>query len=224
MKLCPNHSTKVTRKTRRLFPAKAILFVALVICAALSLSACDSTTKEKTEDHISTDIQAQDSYFSDYNLKIGSFSISKRQTNTDDKNDFVWCQATATNSDFSYSAEYKVTYVLYNEGWMLESCSKESSSIKPLHSPTSEDAMDVIYERCSDRIPDIKDIVTLYAANVSESGIDVNYPYLIPARPVYDDRGNFITDGWPETRAVFYHFEPQSGWTWEDHSVNFQSK
>lgn len=224
MKLCPGYSKKATRKMRGPFTAKAIFYAALAICAVFCLSACDSTPKEKTSDQISADIRAQDSYFSDYNLKFGSFSISKRQTNTDDKNDFVWCQVTATNSDFSYSAEYKVIYVLYNEGWKLEDCSKESSSIKPLHSPTSEDAMDVIYELHSDKIPDIKDIVTLYAANVSESGIDVNYPYLIPSRPMYNSHGTYTGDSAALTCAIFYHFEPQSGWTWKQDLVNFRNK
>ena len=190
-----------------------ISIMILAVCLMCGLAACDSTPKEKTEDQVSADIQAQDNYFSDYNLKVRSFSISKRQTNADDKNDFVWCQITAANDDFSYTAEYRVAYVLYNEGWILEDCSKESSSIKPSHYPTEKEAMDIIYELHSDKIPTIKDIVTLYAAIISESGVDVTYPYLIPSRPMYSSSGQYIGDSVARTRAIFYHFEPQSGWT-----------
>ena len=53
-------------------------------------------------------------------MVINESQISKRQTNEDDKTDFVWIDVSASNEDFSYTASYELTYVLYNDGWQLE--------------------------------------------------------------------------------------------------------
>lgn len=132
--------------SRVLSAVNVISIMILTFCLILGLSACGGNTSggknsERTENQISSDVQAQDDYFNTYGLKVDSFSISKRQTNREDKTDFVWCAVTASNNTLSYSAEYKLTYVLYNDGWLLEEYMQESSSVTPKPMLTQDEAM-----------------------------------------------------------------------------------
>lgn len=182
----------------------SMLLSILLVCLICGLSACGGKTNEKTENQISKDIQTQDNYFSSCNLKVKSFSITKRQTNPKDKNDFVWCKVTASNSDFLYSAEYKVTYVLYNDGWILEEYNKESSSIEPSYYPTIEQAEALMreyyenherkYEEITVYNPTQEDTTMTFPCRVSSTNDALHLPY-------YSDY------------AVRYQFDPQSGWT-----------
>lgn len=197
--------------------AKAIFSIVFFTCLICGMSACSSpssssnpsSSKAETqevssqsgnqefnvpgEQQILADVQAKDGYYSTYSLNIDSFSMVKRQTNADDKNDFVWYTVVASNSDFSYSAEYKVTYVLYNDGWLLEDCSKEAFSIKPLCYPTREDAQAAINKKYGEGSRRLFDMV-------QQSDTEVTYPYL--------------TAGGGKS-AVFYQFYPETGWTYE---------
>ena len=94
----------------------------------------------KSEADIRVDIQKEDRCFSDYSLKIKSSTITKRQTNQDDKTDYVWVELTAENDAFTYQAEYELMYVLYNDGWLLEKFKNTASDIIPLSYPTLEEA------------------------------------------------------------------------------------
>ena len=94
----------------------------------------------KSEADIRVDIQKEDRGFSDYSLKIKSSTITKRQTNQDDKTDYVWVELTAENDAFTYQAEYELMYVLYNDGWLLEKFKNTASDIIPLSYPTLEEA------------------------------------------------------------------------------------
>lgn len=145
-----NYSGKAVFKVSEKRTAKTILLTMLTICMALGLSSCGGATKGRTENQIQGDISEvllQDATFGGFNFNVSSFSISKRQTNVEDKTDFVWCDVTATGNaiydtddKFSCSIECEVTYTLYNDGWQLDDCHCKivSSSIKPLTYPTQE--------------------------------------------------------------------------------------
>lgn len=91
-----------------------------VLLLILSLSACGGK-KEKSEKEILADIKLEDYYLSgDYGLEVKSHTIDKRQTNAEDKTDYVWFSLTASNNEFEYYAGYEMMYVLYNDGWRLE--------------------------------------------------------------------------------------------------------
>lgn len=191
---------------------KTMLCLILTVCMVCGLSACGNKAHEKTEDQISEDIQTQDDYFINCNLKVDSFSIAKRQTNPDDKNDFVWCKVTASNSDFLYSAEYKVTYVLYNDGWILEGYSKESSSIEPSYYPTIEQAEALMREYYENREKEYEEI-TVYTPTQEDT--TVTFPCRVSG--FFDA----IPRPWYSDFAIRYQFDPQSGWISEiDSSVN----
>ena len=142
-----NGSAKI--KARSQIVSQVICITILTFCLTLGLSACGGSASggkpsERTEKQISEDVQAQDDFISAYNLKVDSFSISKRQTNQEDKTDFVWCTVTASNNTLSYSAEYELTYVLYNDGWLLEEYMQESSSVTPKSMLTQDEAIALV--------------------------------------------------------------------------------
>ena len=77
--------------------------------------------------------------FVDNSLEVTEFSIIKRQTNIEEKTDFVWVSIKAKNLLYQIERNFKMTYILYNEGWLLEefdvySDSKHSDHILPLQS------------------------------------------------------------------------------------------
>lgn len=92
-----------------------ILFCSLCI---LLLTSCG--TAEKSEKELQADVQAEDFMLYNYDLEVEEFEIIKRQTNDDDKQDFVWCSVQAENEYFTYENEFELEYVLYNDGWILE--------------------------------------------------------------------------------------------------------
>ena len=205
-----NGLAKIVSRTRS--AANVISITILSFCLILGLSACGGNTSggknsERTENQISSDVQAQDDYFNTYSLKVDSFSISKRQTNREDKTDFVWCAVTASNNAISYSAEYKLTYVLYNDGWLLEEYTQESSSVTPKSMLTLDEAMALVvtyFEQTRDlssiseyRVNKRSDLKTLD---------DFTYAYYFQfyCKPVY----NMIT--YPDY-VVYYKFDLVSG-------------
>lgn len=81
--------------------------------------------------------------FVDNSLEVTEFSIIKRQTNIEEKTDFVWVSIKAKNLLYQIERNFKMTYILYNEGWLLEefdvySDSKHSDHILPLQSIEQE--------------------------------------------------------------------------------------
>ena len=111
--------------------------IGLVLLTAIFLTACSGGAK--SEKDIANDIAKQDSYFEIYNLKLDDYEITKRQTNKDDKTDYVWITITGNNSEFEYTAEYEAIYVLYNDGWLLEECDLISSEYKAISKFDSSD-------------------------------------------------------------------------------------
>jgi len=90
----------------------------LLVISCLLLTGCGN--KPKSDDAIAEDIKNEDRYFSKYNLELDSFNVDKRQTNEEQKTDYVWLTITGSNDEFTYTASYQATYVLYNDGWLLE--------------------------------------------------------------------------------------------------------
>ena len=107
------------------FTATKITTVLLALCSIFCLTSC-STSSVKSEADILSDIQGQDNWYHDFGLTIEATDITKRQTNKDDKTDYIWVDVSAFNDDFSYTGSYELTYILYNDGWMLEDFEQRS--------------------------------------------------------------------------------------------------
>lgn len=95
----------------------SLIFLAVFLC--FLLTACGNSAKSEKE--VAIELSQIDSYFTSYSLELNSFSVEKRQTNIDEKTDYIWLNICGRNDNFEYTANYLVEYVLYNDGWLLES-------------------------------------------------------------------------------------------------------
>lgn len=210
-----NHFGKAGFKGNGLRTAKTILLIMLAICMTLELSSCDGTAKETKENQVKDDVSkflSQDAAFSGYNLEVNSFSISKRQTNAEDKTDFVWCEITATGNaakktddKFSCSIECQLTYGLYNDGWRLDTCTCDivTSSVKPLSSPTMEWVEQLAISRFTILPGDQFEVHDM----VWKSDTEVVYPVDLH----YSERGQNY--GLECTKELTFDFTFEKGWT-----------
>lgn len=185
-------------KTKR--TVSVMLLVMLSACLLCGLTACGNKAVEPvSKEQISSDVQARDAYFAKYDLEVTYVSILQRQTNTDNKIDTttVRCSVNASNSDFSYSAEYEMEYVLFKDNWALENYNKESSSAVPLQYPTKEDAEIWLRKETG------RDIKT-FEAIIKDTKCDVDFPFAVyqANSEKYSGQG-----------VLSYHFDPTSGWT-----------
>lgn len=109
------------------------VLIGLILATVLFLfGGCSSGV---LEGDVRADIIKWDSYFSYFDLDVDSYQITKRQTNIEDKNDFVWASISGSNDDFSYYADYMLEYRLYNDGWILEYANCLNSGYTALCSP-----------------------------------------------------------------------------------------
>lgn len=95
---------------------KVLLFLCCLFVMG-SLTACGQ--KAVDENQILNDIKTYEG-FAPLNVEIDNWEIVKRQTNFDEKTDFAYCTVRASNDDYSVVRNYKMKYVLYNDGWLLE--------------------------------------------------------------------------------------------------------
>lgn len=107
--------------------------VLICIVVLFCLSGCSKNNKD-----IAHDISSVDSYFTKYELQLTDYEITKRQTNSSEKTDYVWINISGENEDFSYNASYTATYIKYNDGWHLENYSLEKSDYSALEEPSLE--------------------------------------------------------------------------------------
>ena len=110
-----------------------ISIVLISIVALFCLSGCS-----KSEKDISNDIANVDSYFTKYDLQLTDYEVTKRQTNNNEKTDYIWINISGENEDFSYKASYTATYIKYNDGWHLENYSLDKSDYSALSEPSLE--------------------------------------------------------------------------------------
>lgn len=116
----------------------------LIVTALLLLAGCNSVANEKQikadlEAYTKSDILAE-------NEKITEVKIDKRQTENEEKQDFVWCTVTTEDEHYSYQKEMELTYNYYDEGgWILDDVSvgkRNEWVITPLTGISSEEFSD----------------------------------------------------------------------------------
>lgn len=79
--------------------------------------------KEQEEGVAISDVLLDVGKFSEFtaqNIGIIDLDVIKRQTNMSDKEDIIYVHVEGENADFSVVRNYRLLYILYNEGWMLE--------------------------------------------------------------------------------------------------------
>lgn len=176
-----------------------ILLMALSVILMFSLTSC-GTASGKSQSAICQDIQNEDSIYSDCGLKINSSTITKRQTNVDSKTDYVWIEVVASNDECTYYAGYELTYVLYNDGWILEDYYNDSYSYNAKNKVSQAEADEVVaanYESYEFVSREDSDNSSIFTYNVSK------------------------TEGYVSTQRVAtveYSFRPRRGWYYETSS------
>lgn len=217
-------------------PVKNVLiFLLLSVCLICILSACENKVPKETqkqipdeqtsEEQISNDIQKMDVNFRDYNFKLDSFSVIKRQTNLEDKNDFVWCKIAASNQILLYSAEYELKYVLYNEGWLLDECNPTNSTLTPASPPTQDpnEARALVLAEFDKQNAGKFGGRYVYQQSVLQKRSDLSYTYYIQIAYYKEGRIDELkTTNW----GISYQFDYVSGWKTEvlsDLSLNWDT-
>lgn len=113
-----------------------ILMFCLSLLILLLLYGCSPSAR--SEDQIKADIQERFYPLRDRNMKINSFNITQRKTQTDRKMDDIDVSLKATGDGFVYTAKLHCFYVLYDQGWSLESLSKTSEEYTPTSGPSDK--------------------------------------------------------------------------------------
>lgn len=114
------------------------LFLLIVLCTIL-LCGCG-----KSDHEIAKEAVAKDGIFTSCRLTLDEYEVIKRQTNNNDKTDYVWLSVKGSNDNLVYSANYTIEYVKYNDGWHLENIICDSSSYTPKNEPTQFDKAELL--------------------------------------------------------------------------------
>lgn len=121
---------------------KKLLVVILAAIAILLLAGCGE--KPASEATLKEDIYNSSNFslFSEQlDMEITDLEVVKRQTTTEDKVDTVWVKVTAAGDTAEGEMYYKLTYHLYNDGWLLEAIADDtvdSWHFKPLEGVPDE--------------------------------------------------------------------------------------
>lgn len=116
---------------------KSSIIIAVIFCLVgiIIIGFCVNNNRFSplSEEDIVFNIHNSDDVFSSYNLTVDSYSITRRQTNEELKTDYVWLSIVASNDIFSYQADYTLTFVLYNDGWLLDECESNNEKFIATH-------------------------------------------------------------------------------------------
>ncbi len=106
------------------------LTVCIILCIGI-FSACGNPMNNvANENKIVSDVNNMNiEQFENEGIEITSCEIIKRQTNKEDKNDFVYVKLFSENSFRKLEYQYKLTYNFYDEGgWILDEISPENKN------------------------------------------------------------------------------------------------
>lgn len=116
---------------------KTLTLILVAVCLLMSLTACSENAKP--EQDISNEIkQCFQNDFAHINFDNVTVEITQRQTNKNDKTDYVWASVFASNEDLQYVGNYSAMYALYNDGWVLEYCDWDDGQFSLLRSTVTE--------------------------------------------------------------------------------------
>ncbi len=114
---------------------KRISFLLLILLVLIfCFTSCKTTPALTSEEQMRADILASDQFVAN-TLKIDSLIINERKSDVENKNDYVYVTVTAKNDLISCTYSYILKYYLYDQGWALESLSRDENrewNAKPL--------------------------------------------------------------------------------------------
>lgn len=148
---------------------KRVSFV-LALLLLLGLTACggSKTPDPVSESTMKLDVACQDDTIYESDMAIVSFEVEKRQTNEAEKTDFVWVNVTAENENARYHAYSKLSYGLYNDGWLLDSYEVLEDSLEYINGldpqvalARANECMDQHYAMLSNRSKGVVELVDM---------------------------------------------------------------
>lgn len=105
-----------------MFRKTICILVAVLFCLGAAAGCSGNKKKENPGVSLSTlkkDV-ANSAHWQDYGVELISCDVIKRQTNPEDKIDYVFTEVVGESDEYRIAAYYKLTYVLSDEGWLLE--------------------------------------------------------------------------------------------------------
>ncbi|MGN0403400.1 MAG: hypothetical protein ACI4HQ_14250 [Acetatifactor sp.] len=132
---------------------------------------------------IQSDIEGQNEFVT-HNVNITKVETIKRQTNITDKEDIVYVHVEGQSEDFLVMRNYKLLYVLYNEGWLLESMESYEGngyydSIIALHGIDSEIVAEDFLNTYTEKNVEISSFVSSYRGTTSSNIENIAYDGMI---------------------------------------------
>lgn len=136
-----------------------ILLVGMLLLLVVTLTSC-GVPSVKNEEEILMDLRDRDmgayvvtGVLDDPSVSIESIEILKRQTNQEEKTDYVFIAMYSESENARHVNSYKLTYNLYDDkGWVLDSSEVYSDGpyeVQPLNGP-DESLVDGFFERFND--------------------------------------------------------------------------
>lgn len=98
----------------------------LLLITLISLCGCSPSAKSEKE--IIADLRQSPAFISE-TVKIEKCEIVKRQTNKDSKSDLVYLTVYVNEDDLTCELSYVMEYILYDEGWILESAVRDYDGV-----------------------------------------------------------------------------------------------
>lgn len=135
-------------KTRKCFPVPVLLFAVLLLLSGCSASA-------KSEKEIVADLR-QSSEFIGEAVKIDDYEIIKRQTDKNNNTDLIYITVTINEDELNCTLSYIMQYILYNDGWKLESVNRYFDGVWSIGGLTTDHILedikkfDPLFSQCVD--------------------------------------------------------------------------
>ena len=218
---------------------------ALVLTLLLvGLTACGGAKTPDTvsESAMKLDVACQDDTIYENDMSIVSFEVEKRQTNEEDKTDFVWVRVTAENENARYVAYSKLSYGLYNDGWLLDTYEVLEDALEYVNGLSAEAAlaranecMDQYYAMFTNRSKGVVELVDMsmnedtcyclfdHAEVMGETDLlTIHWRYRITFRMMED---GWSTGAWDSTMNVYaYDWNLVGEWTGQAEGKEFWLK
>ena len=123
---------------------RLISLITVLILVMITVCGCDRVDPVPNEQAMVADLQKQGDLL--FGGTVTEISIIKRLTDTENRTDTVYVVATLDNENHTRQESYVINYVLYNDGWLMETAELYSGNdavtqVTPKYAPTDEEIM-----------------------------------------------------------------------------------
>lgn len=186
------------------------LITVFLLVLLLQLSGCSKSTKGR--DEIIADLQASDQFTTD-TVEICDYIEIKRQTDRSAKTDIVFVNVDAKNDRVFCNRSFKITYVLYNSGWLLEEVEPyepENWTAKPLCGVSDEMIKKYIMQSKAENGYASLEIVER-STDLENDGTDTVHFQATRTHLYADEKIEFIQTWYFNTRTYYFdEFSPDN--------------